>query len=100
MEEYLFCFTAEAVAQEETGFRPGARHALMLWITASDELTARLRGESAVESKGWLLPRITRGKQIYDPDLIEDDILRQAAESALTDGASIVVYADEKICDG
>lgn len=100
MEEYLFAFTAQAVAQEETGFRPGARHALMLWITAPDEQTARLRGESAVESKGWLLPRITRGTQIYDPDLIEDDMLRQAAESALTKGASIVVYADEMIADG
>ncbi|MBF9151866.1 hypothetical protein [Novosphingobium jiangmenense] len=100
MEEYLFCFTAEAVAQDETGFRPGARHALMLWITASDEQTARARGVSAVEDKGWLLPRITRGTQICDPDLIEDDVLRQAAESALTDGAAIVVYADEMTADG
>jgi hypothetical protein len=100
MEEYLFCFTAEAVAQDGTGFRPGSRHALMLWITAADEQAARLRGEGAVEGKGWLLPRITRGTRIYDPDLIEDDVLRQAAESALTDGSAIVVYAAEMSADG
>jgi hypothetical protein len=99
MYEYLFCFLADGVAQEKTGHRPGARHALMLWITAPDEDKARLRGADAIEKKGWLLPRIKRGKRVDDPDLIDDDILRSAAERALADGSSIVVYKDEVASD-
>lgn len=95
MYEYLFCFTAEAVAQETTGFRPGARHALLLWITASDEKEARIRSVDAIEEKGWLLPQIKRGKQVNDPELIADGVLREAAERALETGVSIVVYTDE-----
>jgi hypothetical protein len=45
--------------------------------------------------KGWLLPQIKRGKQVSDPDVIQDDVLRSAAEGALPDGNCIVVYKDE-----
>ena len=90
---------AEAVAQEETGFRPGARHALLLWITAPDEEEARIRSLEAIGGKGWLLPQIKRGKQIGDPDVIQDDVLRSAAEKALADGNCIVVYKDEIALD-
>lgn len=95
MFEYLYCFTADAVAQEETGFRPGARHALILWITAPNQDEARLRGADAIEKNGWLLPQIKRGKQVDDPDLIGDDALRSAANRALKEGSSIVIYRDE-----
>ena len=99
MVEYLYCFIAEAVAQVETDRRPGARHALLLWITAPDEKKARTRGADAVEKNGWLLPEIGRGKQVGDPHLIKDGALRSAAERALTSGYSIVVYKDEIAAD-
>jgi hypothetical protein len=62
---------------------------MMLWIAATDDQVARLQGERAIQGRGWILPRILRGRQVHDTDLIDDDVLRQAAETALTDGVSL-----------
>lgn len=72
----------------------------MLWITAADEEMARAQSKSTIEDKGWLLPQIKQGKQVGDPDLIDDDVLRSAAERALADGNALIVYKDEIISDG
>lgn len=86
---------ADAVAQKQTGYRPGARRALMVFLTAPDEDAARQKARHVIEKRHWLEGRIKRLRQLSDPDLIEDDILRSAAETALQNGDAIVVYKDE-----
>lgn len=71
----------------------------MLWITAPGEEIARSRGIDAISEKGWILPEIKRGKQVSDPDLIDDDVLRSAAERALAYGNCVVAYKDEIVPD-
>ncbi|MCK0530685.1 hypothetical protein [Sphingobium agri] len=100
MEEWLFMLLGEAVAQQATGFRPGARHAIMVFLTAPDQDTARRRAKDVLNKCHWSEGAVTRIKHLLDPDLIEDDILRSAAETALLQGDAIVVYKDELRHDG
>ena len=100
MEEWLFMLTAQAVAQNQTGYRAGARHALMVFVTAPDENSARQNARDAISKNHWLEGEVMRIKQLSDPDLIEDDILRASAEWALEQGDAIVVYKDEIRSDG
>lgn len=96
MAKKLFMFLALGVAGEITGFRPGARHALMIFVSATALESGRSSALAFVEQRGWSHTEITRGKEVgSDVELIGDDALRSAAECALESGGGIVVYSDE-----
>ncbi len=96
MDESLFMFSAKGVAAENTSFRAGARHALMLYATGSEIASARLAAVAGAASKGWTFVEVLREKEIdVDPSVIDDDILRSAAERAIKFGQAVVVYDQE-----
>ncbi|RDE04860.1 hypothetical protein [Sphingomonas aracearum] len=96
MREAVFIFSAIAVATEDTGFRPGARHALMLYGKGVAVASARSVAIAGAEKQGWTFVEVKREKELHaDLTAIEDDILRSAAQNATRSGHSMIVYRDE-----
>jgi hypothetical protein len=92
----LFAFLATAVADAAEGRRPGARHAMLIYVTAADFEAAQPRAAGVAIGAGWMLVRLEKGKPITDdPSQTEDEVLRAAAQSAIEDGSAMVVYGDE-----
>lgn len=93
-------FLAHAVAAENRSYRAGARHALMLYATGGDIAQARSAAAVGAEEKGWNFIAVQREKEIdIDPSVIEDNVLRAAAEDAVRVGHAMVVYRDELALD-
>lgn len=89
----LFVFTAQAVAGEKMSYRPGARHALLVYATAPDAERAARTAVQRVTAEGWLHVDLLRSKVIsIETGLISDDSIRAAAESALSDGCAFIIY--------
>lgn len=96
MTEPLFVFTAQGVAEAATGYRPGARHALLIFARSATRDAAEARALDFVSGQGWSHAELLRGKEIgSDPSSIADPQLRAAAETARENGAGFVVYRDE-----
>jgi hypothetical protein len=92
----LFMFLAQGVAQEATGYRPGARHALTIYVSSDALENARPQATELASEAGWLHVEIKREKVIgSDTATISDETLRSAGEHAIETGGAIVVYADE-----
>lgn len=91
----LFAFLATAVADAAEGRRPGARHAMLIYVTAGDFEAAQRRAAGVAIGAGWMLVRLEKGKPIEDPFETADPILRAAAQSAIDEGSAIVVFGDE-----
>ena len=92
----LFVFLATAVADSADGRRPGARHAMLIYVAADDFEAAQRRAGGVAIGAGWMLVRLEKGKPLdEDPAQIEDDVLHAAAQSAAEDGSAIVVFGDE-----
>lgn len=89
-------FLAEGVAQEATGYRPGARHALMLFIADVEIKGAQARAEDLAAENGWMALVVEGGKSIGGAATgIKDHVLRAAAEASLSGVGAIVVYERE-----
>jgi hypothetical protein len=101
MTEALFIFSANGFATEATSYRPGARHALMLYGRGSGIEPARAAAVAGAENRGWNFVEVQRQKEL-DADLsaIEDETLRSAAQDASRLGHSMIVYRDELPLDG
>ena len=95
MDEYLYMFLAEGVAKAHSRYRDGARHSMMILACGEAQDPAQQSAVSLATEGGWTFVDMKRGKQIDDPDWVEDETLRAAAEEALETGGAIVVYADE-----
>ena len=92
-ETGLFVFTAQAVAGENLSYRPGARHALLVFATAPDAEEAARVAVARVTAERWLHVDLLRSKAMSeDTALIADDTVRAVAESALSDGCAFIVY--------
>lgn len=101
MTDRLFVFTAQGIAEASSGYRPGARHALMLFARSRTFEDAQARAAAFAAEQGWSHADLKRGKEIAsDPSSIADAQLRAAAEIALQEGAGLVVYRDEIPADG
>jgi hypothetical protein len=94
MPAQLFMFVADAIAEEGSEYRRGARHALMLFATGASIEDARDSAILGAESAGWSFVRVQRGKGIDSPNF-EDEVLRSSAEHALSTGSALIVYRDE-----
>ena len=96
MDDRLFMLLMEGVAESASAYRPGARHALMIFATGPDIDGAQSRAVEFVHSKGWTFVEPRRAKEVgRDIETIADDTLRSAAESALARGSALIVYQDE-----
>jgi hypothetical protein len=101
MEERLFAFAAQGVADISAGYRLGARHALLVFATAPTIEEAWSKGATAAAEHGWIHVDLKRKREISaDTSSITDESVRSAADSALMFGASLVVYPDEMPTDG
>lgn len=86
----------EAVSGDETGYRPGARHAILVYGKGATLEDARTDTVSFVTLCGWLHVEVKRMKHISnDTTVIQDTILRESAEVAMQKGQAIVIYGDE-----
>lgn len=96
MNDQLFMFLIHGVAERATGYRPGARHVLMIYAAARSFEAAQRQASEFGAEKGWTHIEFKRGKEIStNTMLITDATLRSAAEAALQSGGALVVYADE-----
>lgn len=96
MTSHLMMYLAEGVAETGSKYRAGARHCMMIFVCTASIDTAADEAARAAERNGWAHIEIQRGKELDpDPSVIDDDILRDAAEGAIFSGSAIVVYADE-----
>jgi hypothetical protein len=92
----LFMFFSHGIAGDCTGYRLGARHPIMAYVTGESLEEALDTATQFITKKGWLLLQVTRGKEVAsDVDLIRDETLRSAAAAAVDRGAAIVVYETE-----
>ena len=101
MRKRLFVFLGYGIAQQATGQRPGARHALLLYGCGAQINEARQAAVASAEGNGWLAVTVNREKEMNADTLeITDQGLRLAATAALRDGGATVVYGDEMPLDG
>jgi len=91
-------FVAEAVADEGSTYRRGARHALMLFATGASIEDAQQKAVEGAEQVSWSFVTVKRGKAIDGPDF-DDETMRGAAEHALDSGSAMIVYQDEIATD-
>jgi hypothetical protein len=89
----LSVFLATAVADAVEGRRPGARHAMLIYVAAPDFETAQRKAAGVAIGAGWMLVRLEKG--VEGPAPSEDPVLRAAAATALEEGSAMVVYGDE-----
>jgi hypothetical protein len=89
-------FLAQGIATGVADRRAGALHALLLFGTGSDVVTARSSAMAGAGDLGWEFLDIRRETELgSDLSGIEDDVLRSAAEKAVRLGHSMVTYTDE-----
>ncbi|PTS81848.1 hypothetical protein DBR21_17990 [Caulobacter sp. HMWF009] len=100
MAQDLFVFLAQGVASELSGYRAGARHALLLYSTGLSLESAQQSAVTFAQDNGWLHVEAQRSKATSsDTDLISDATLRAAAEAAVRSGQGLVVYQSELASD-
>jgi hypothetical protein len=91
----LFAFFATAVADHVDGRRPGARHAMLVFVDAPDFEAGQRKAGGVMIGAGWMLARLEKGKELNSADPQSDPVLAEAQAHALETGSAIVVYADE-----
>ncbi|WP_137861674.1 MULTISPECIES: hypothetical protein [unclassified Sphingomonas] len=91
----LSVFLATAVADAVEGRRPGARHAMLIYVSADSFEEAQPKAAGVALGAGWMLVRLEKGMEVADPAATEDPVLRAAAATALAEGSAMVVYGDE-----
>ena len=96
MAASISMYLAEAIAGSRSGYRLGARHAMLIFVADRQRQDLNTQAINAAESRGWSIIELKRSK-VLDADLvlILDDSLRGAAEHASANGSALVVYADE-----
>lgn len=95
MADQLFVFAGRGVASESSGYRPGARHPLMVFATAADFEAAVAVAAEFVTLAGWNELEFTKGEASREPAQLPNDRLKAAAERALEVGHALVVYQTE-----
>jgi hypothetical protein len=96
MAQSIWMYLAEAIAGTQCGRRPGAGHAMLIFVAGSSSINFDNQAIGAVEGRGWSMVKLKKSKMLdADLDLIEDDILREAAEHAASEGSAVVVYSAE-----
>ena len=96
MTDDIYIFLAEAVAGSTGAYRPGARHALILYVTAASTETAHEKAVDETTRAGWQHARIIRGGAVVRTlDEERHPVMQEAMEGARRTGAAMVVYTQE-----
>jgi hypothetical protein len=92
----LFAFFVTAIADSAEGRRPGARHAMLVYVTAENFEAAQSKAAVAAIALGWMTVRLEKGGEIDDAAAgAQDEVMQAAMQTAREDGSAIVVYGDE-----
>ena len=105
MEKELFSFVANAMAGEQDAsglvtyastFESGW-HAQIIFVMAHSFDEAKEIAMVKAAAEGWGFVKLLRGKAlvIEDLDQIENEAIRNSAETALQEGYAFVTYADQ-----
>lgn len=93
---HLFMMLFEAAAGAKTGLRMGARHAIMVFMVASDKKPAIAKGFKGLEATGWSGIQLKKAGDItQQKEPFKDPALDRAARTAVKKGASFLVYKEE-----
>ena len=95
----MFVLTGQATATDGTEHPAGEIHSFMLFVDAADADAAQASAVAEAEGAGWSDVRLHRVGEMNAPvDAVEDETMRNAYASALSDGAALVIYrgADER----
>ncbi|WP_424931545.1 hypothetical protein [Amaricoccus macauensis] len=96
MGDPMYIFFTEAVAGDESKYRPGARHALIVYVTGTTSDEAQEKALREVDGAGWIYPRvITCGPVVNEALADRHPIMQQALDGAREAGASMIVYTEE-----
>ena len=95
----LFAFLATGVADAVEGRRPGARHAMLIFIAAQDFEAAQAKAAGVALGTGWMMVRLEKGMEADPAQLPDDPVLADAAATALAEGSAMVIYGDELPAD-
>jgi hypothetical protein len=92
----IHIFRAEATASPGNAtYRPGARHALMVFVRQPAEAEYDwANAELVTLEMGWEDVVISRAGTLNLQPATTDDVLNHAHRDAAANGSSIVVYAD------
>jgi hypothetical protein len=91
----LFTILATGVADSVENRRPGARHAMLIFVTAEDFEAGQAKAAGVALGTGWMMVRLEKGMETDPARLPDDPILADAAQTALVEGSAMVVYGDE-----
>jgi len=89
-------YLAEGVAADAAGYRPGARHAMLILVRGDASASLDGAAEGIAQASGWRYITLKKAAEL-DCDLasIEKGSLRSAVDYALEQGQALVVYRDE-----
>ncbi|WP_417255473.1 hypothetical protein [Celeribacter halophilus] len=94
-QKRLFMMLFEATAGAKTGLRMGARHAIMVFMVASEKKFAIGKAFKGLEVTGWSGMQLKKGADITGQKRFEDKALDASARKAMQKGAAFLVYKDE-----
>lgn len=90
-------FQANAVSQNSdvTGYPAGEKHAMLIFLRQPEEDHDWQEAENRAHSSGWNQVEFRRAGTLGESVDHLEETMRKAANSAMSDGSSIVVYADK-----
>lgn len=93
---HLFMMLFEATAGAKTGLRMGARHAIMVFMVASEVKHATGKAAKGLQVTGWSGITLKKAGDITgQKQRFTDKALDRAAQTAAQKGASFLVYKEE-----
>lgn len=94
--EPIFVLSGQATAQSVEGYRPGARHQLLILMRAPDLDKAAARATGMTLQHGFHYLTIEQGSQMdMKAEDAEHEYLRNAILKVEETGQAIIVYDDE-----
>ncbi|NIY78790.1 hypothetical protein HCZ23_04845 [Celeribacter sp. HF31] len=94
-QKRLFMMLFEATAGAKTGLRMGGRHAIMVFMVASEQRPAIAKAFKGLEATGWSGMEMKKGEDITGRPRLKDKALDASALKAMQKGAAFLVYKDE-----
>ena len=95
MEQELFALLAHAMAEDASGYRKGARHAMIFIACAADLDEAEGIASAMAEESGWAWIEFRKGAKVDPREEKMRGTLADAIANAEQTGKSMIVYSDE-----
>ncbi|MEM8571590.1 MAG: hypothetical protein AAGG56_11865 [Pseudomonadota bacterium] len=96
MGEPIYVFLAQAIAADGSEYRPGARHAMIVYVSAHSTELARSRVIEKINSAGWMETMILSGGAVSNAAMEgRHPVLQEAFDGAVESGVAIIIYREE-----